>query len=546
MRELGNNFQERKSGVLMPLRALPGDHDHQGTYGPESIDFLDYMRRAGFTAWQDLPLSVPDPFDSPYSSVSAFAIDPQRIDLYQLAEVGDINRFDLDRYQKLVQTGDAGREVREEKKALLRSAFLEFSDNGSPERHAAFGDWYSEEAQWLDYFAAYEILESHKDNINDQGEKEWRWQHWKVGKEYSKKLIADIKAAYPEDFSAICYEQWIAEEQTLRYIEEAKRRGIEVWSDVPFYTAGAEVWANRQVFNLCPEGHQLNQGGAEQSVTSATGQMWGFATYNHGGGDEEQMTRVVDWYSKRLARAVKLSGGKVRLDHFIGQAEPWIVRAGAVNGLDGYRDEGIGHSLLTHETHIYGRDLPYYPEDLGTQTPKTAELRDAFGLAANTLAVRGLTKCLINRDYQGSIHNPDNYRPNSVSFTSNHDMLPLVGAFEKVRSEHPYALDDYVTYTNGRAPHEKFTAATPSKKLACYIMEHIIHSDSQYAFAAVWDILEAGSEWQYNIPNTIQLSNWSRRMSSDEMNDLYSKAPYWRQLSQSSGRSQEIIATAAD
>lgn len=526
----------------MPLRALPGDHDHQGTYGPESIEFLDYMQNAGFSVLQDLPLSVPDPFDSPYSSTSAFAIDPQRIDLYQLAEVGDLNRFDLDHYQKRVQSGDVGREIRSEKKALLRNAFLEFSNNASPERHAAFGNWYSNQANWLDYFAAYEIIKDHPNNTD------WRWQYWKTGRDYSNVLVADVKTEYPQEFSVICYEQWIAEQQALRYLEEARARGIEVWGDVPFYTAGAEVWANRTIFNLCPEGHQLNQGGAEQSVTSATGQMWGFATYNHGGDDPDQTARVVDWYSRRLARAVQLSGGKVRLDHFIGHAEPWIVRAGAVNGLDGYRDDGIGHALLAHETQLYGSDLPYYPEDLGTQTLKTAELRDAFGLAANTLGVRGLTKCLVNRDYLASIHNPDNYRPNSVSFTSNHDMLPLVGAFDKIRLEHPHAFDDYVEFANAKQfPHELFERSISSKKLAKYVMEHIAGSNSQYVFTAVWDLLEAGADWQYNIPNTVQPSNWSRRMSSDEMSALRSGISYWGDLHQSTGRSTpHSIATAAD
>lgn len=530
----------RKAGVLMPFRALPGDHDHQGTLGPEAITFLDSVARAGFAVVHDLPVTPPDMYDSPYSSTSTFAIDPQRIDLYQLAESGDVSTTELDTYQKRVLSGDAGPDVRNEKKALLQRAFSGFMDHGSPERKVAFDSWCVQEAEWLDSFAAFEVLQTLPGN---EGR---RWQEWTIGRENGRACIDAVKAEFEEAYQAVRYAQWTADTQMAQYIAAAHERGIEIWNDVPFYVGDCEVWANRGLFNLDANGRQLNQGGAAPSMTSATGQMWGFATYKSGGEEDPvQTAKLVDWWTRRLTRAHKLSGGMVRLDHFIGMAEPYIIAADAENGLDGYRDAGIGKWVLANLVTKYGSRLPFYPEDLGTQTEATPALRDEYGLAANTLAVRSFTKYLLLGEYRESFHNPDNYRENSVNISSNHDSPPLVEALDTIRTQYPHEFDDYFAYIGEKYPHEAIGPHSSSEKIARLELERLMHSIGRHALIGMWDILKLGPEGRYNIPDTIQPSNWSWRMDSGQLADFNSQALYWRGLNQSSGRSHSLYVEAA-
>lgn len=538
MNDLGFNYS-RKSGILMPFRALPGDHDFQGTYGEEATAFLYYAKRAGFGIVHDLPFSPPDPFGSPYSPDSAFAIDTSRIDLNQLAYVGDLSCSDIDTYQSLAQTGNAGHEQKHIKEVLVAKASKNFSRDGSVERQDNFAEWCDRESRWLDSYAAYSILKKLPENTKGDN---WRWQNWEYGKNYNQQLVEDVRAGHPEEFFALCYGQWIVEEQTRQYLGVARQLGVQVWGDVPFYTGHGEVWAHRELFNLDADGFQINQGGADKSVSSETGQTWGFATYKVDDlQDQDQIDRLVSWWSDRLIRAYELSFGKIRVDHFIGWAEPYILAADAQNGLGGYRDKGIGRHLLTALRDRFGRDLPIYPEDLGAQTEKTPELRDEFNLFANTLAVRGFTKCLPNGEYKESIHNPQNYRRESVSFSTNHDMATLVATMDRSRTRHPAALEDYIAYEKAANPFTDIHRETSSLKLAQHVMKRIMDSRSAYAIMWVGDILQGGEEWQYNVPNTVQGNIWSRRMSSNDMLHLNEHASFWYHLNESSGRSAPTI-----
>ena len=58
----------RSSGILLHPTSLPG-----GRLGPEAYAFVDWLRAAGQSWWQLLPLGPPDEYGSPYKAASAFA-----------------------------------------------------------------------------------------------------------------------------------------------------------------------------------------------------------------------------------------------------------------------------------------------------------------------------------------------------------------------------------------------------------------------------------------------------------------------------------------
>ena len=70
----------RSSGVLMPVTALPSPWG-VGTMGAQARAFVDFLRDAGVSVWQVLPIVPTSYGDSPYQSFSTFAGNPYLIDL---------------------------------------------------------------------------------------------------------------------------------------------------------------------------------------------------------------------------------------------------------------------------------------------------------------------------------------------------------------------------------------------------------------------------------------------------------------------------------
>ena len=76
-------LQRRSAGVLCPLFSFPSRTQHGrwwGFLGEAALPLIDWMAHCGFSWWQILPLNPVDASRSPYSSASAFALDPRLID----------------------------------------------------------------------------------------------------------------------------------------------------------------------------------------------------------------------------------------------------------------------------------------------------------------------------------------------------------------------------------------------------------------------------------------------------------------------------------
>ena len=63
---------KRSCGILLPVFALPSPYGI-GTLGQAAYDFVDFLRQAGQSWWQMLPLGPTGYGDSPYQSFSSYA-----------------------------------------------------------------------------------------------------------------------------------------------------------------------------------------------------------------------------------------------------------------------------------------------------------------------------------------------------------------------------------------------------------------------------------------------------------------------------------------
>ena len=126
---------KRESGILYPISSLPSKFGI-GSFSREAYEFVDFLKEAGQTYWQVLPLCQTGFGDSPYQSVSSFAGNPYFIDLEKLIEEGlltwdEVNRFDFGSDPEKVDYGA----MYENRYPLLRKAYERFRESMNGRLH---------------------------------------------------------------------------------------------------------------------------------------------------------------------------------------------------------------------------------------------------------------------------------------------------------------------------------------------------------------------------------------------------------------------------
>ena len=77
----------RSAGILLPITSLPSRYGI-GCFSKSAFMFIDWLKGAGQSFWQILPLGPTSYGDSPYQSFSTFAGNPYFISLEALIEEG--------------------------------------------------------------------------------------------------------------------------------------------------------------------------------------------------------------------------------------------------------------------------------------------------------------------------------------------------------------------------------------------------------------------------------------------------------------------------
>ena len=86
----------RACGVLLPIFSLASEYGI-GTFSKEAYEFVDFLKEAGQSYWQLLPLGQTSYGDSPYQSFSTFAGNPYFIDINTLIEEGLLTKAEADK-----------------------------------------------------------------------------------------------------------------------------------------------------------------------------------------------------------------------------------------------------------------------------------------------------------------------------------------------------------------------------------------------------------------------------------------------------------------
>ena len=114
---------KKAAGILFAVSSLPSKYGI-GCFSKEAYRFVDWLKEAGQTYWQILPMGPTGYGDSPYQSFSTFSGNPYYIDLEVLIQDGLLTRDEC----RKIDFGDDPESVDYEKLyngryILLRKAF---------------------------------------------------------------------------------------------------------------------------------------------------------------------------------------------------------------------------------------------------------------------------------------------------------------------------------------------------------------------------------------------------------------------------------------
>ncbi len=469
---------DRSCGLLLHVSSLPGELG-VGDVGPAARWFVDFLRDAGQSWWQVLPLGPSDD-GNPYIAQSTWAGAPFLVSLQDLADHGDL------RHEELREIQEAGNRlvdfprIRATHGALLRLAAGRFLGRRGKHDRERFDLFCSDEAGWLDDWALYAAARRHH--------KDAPWWAWP--RDLALRDAAALKGWRRKLDTAIANERYVQfrfREQWDRLRGRARDAGIRLIGDLPIYCSrdSADVWASQDRFQLDEDGHPIAVSGVPPDYFAVDGQLWGTPLYDWPRHREEGFA----WWIDRLRGVLGLVD-VVRVDHFRAFDSYWEVPASATTARTGRWLPGPGDAFFQAVREALG-EAPLIAEDLGIITRDVDELRRRWDLPGMKVLQFGFG--------QGgcSPHLPVYHEANSVVYPGTHDNDTCRGWYRTAPEEERDHFRRF-TATDGGSPH--------------YHMMLAAHrSVADLAVVAVQDVLGLDSDARMNVPG-VPTGNWRWRL----------------------------------
>ncbi len=480
----------RRCGILLPVFSLSSEYGI-GTFSKEAYEFVDFLKKAGQSYWQILPLGPTSYGDSPYQSFSTFAGNPYFIDPVDLIDRGLLTKKDADK----CDFGGSEEYIDYEK--MYRSRFILLKkayDNMDGAKNAKelkkkFEQFKEKpENDWLLDYALFMALK------NANGGR--AWNTWEKGLRLrEKEAIIEAKKKYAEEVDFYSFIQFLFFEQWKALKSYANEKGIEIIGDIPIYVAfdSADTWASPELFYLDEDNLPIEVAGCPPDAFSATGQLWGNPLYKW---DYHKKTNY-KWWLKRIEQCYNLYD-VVRIDHFRGFDEYYSIPFGDPTAENGAWKKGPGYELFKTIKKELG-EKKIIAEDLGFLTPSVIKLVEKSGYPG----MKVLQFAFDSRE--DSDYLPHNYKKNSVVYTGTHDNDTTRGWYDKLPKDDKKFAREYLGIKTGKD-------VVWSMIRACFV------STSDTAIIPMQDYLELPGYARCNTPSTLG-GNWVWRMKKDALTD---------------------------
>lgn len=395
-------------GICVPLFSLRSKDSCGIGEFTDLLPLAQWCKEIGFDVIQLLPLNDSGLETSPYSALSAFALNPLYLGLHALPYVENISYLQqiIKELKKLNET----QRVDYAKVHTLKEAFLlhYFRTVGNKVIQSQDFKDFKENNSWVEDFALFKTLK-----IAHQ----WHsWIHWTPEYRNQETLPRatllkdlDVEIRYHILVQYLCFKQM---KEVKEYINN---QGIFLMGDIPILINedSADVWKNRVLFN-----RQLTAG-APPDMYAEEGQNWGFPLYDW---DKHEQQNYL-WWKQRLSVASQLYD-MYRIDHIIGFFRIWAIPLGKTGKEGKFLPEDpnqwipLGEKIL--RMMIESNPMLPIGEDLGNVPPETRESMKKLGICG-TKVMRW--ERMWNEDKR--FIKPADYAELSMTTVSTHDSEPL-------------------------------------------------------------------------------------------------------------------------
>ncbi len=361
-----NPLHQKRAGVLLHPTSLPS-----GKLDADVDRWLAWMQKCGFSIWQMLPLVSPDQTGSPYQSNSAFALNPDFLELRSEPEKKDLPAINIFIHEQLA---------------------------------------------WLPDYALFMTLKQHF--------KQQPWSMWpEAYRNRHHNELLQFRKQHAAEIEKIVWQQFQLHERWNEIHQAARDKGIYLFGDMPIFVAydSADVWANSGQFLLDENLQPTYVAGVPPDYFSEKGQRWGNPQYNWEVMQQDQFS----WWQSRIRHMLQLFD-IIRIDHFRGLEACWMIPAEEETAINGFWQETPGDELL-HALQEHIADLPIVAEDLGEITPGVTALRDKYELPGMSVLQFAFDA------FDDNPHKPKNFTPNTVAYTGTHDNNTTAGWFNELQ-----------------------------------------------------------------------------------------------------------------
>ena len=457
---------DKKLGVLLAVSSLPSRHGI-GDFGEECYKFIDWLHKNKYQYWQVLPLNPLGPGYSPYMSTCSNALEYRYISLDLLSKQGLIKRVPA--YLEKSESVDFFK-VGEYKKKYLYQAYKKFNKKHPETLHK-----FKVRNKWVMPYATFEVFKWHNDNK--------QWNEWRVEDRdyYLTHTCPPVKLL--DEINFVIYMQYVALKQWKHVLSYAKRKGIKLICDMPFYVGfdGVECWLNRDQFSIGKDNKLFEVGGVGPDAFSDVGQLWGTPIYNFNKMKEDNYKLLVD----RVGYLMNLCD-ILRIDHFRAFDTYYVIPGDAT-------DARIGEWKIGPQDAYFNELFKKYPnteliaEDLGDLRPEVLELRDRFNLPG----------MFISEFTIFDLHNLSTDR--QIVYPGTHDNETLYGWFLNLNEEQK-------TFIKRRL------GVSEDDKLYDEIVKYVFTIPSLMTIFPLQDLLKLDNKARMNYPGTVGSPNWEWKL----------------------------------
>ena len=495
--------ESRRAGLLIPLFSMSSSR----SWGIGEIGDIaattEWLHAAGVHVLQLLPINeMPLTKSSPYSALSAMAIDPQFISMGALEDFVALGgeraleaglRAQLERVRAAPSIDYAG--VRDLKHTVLRRAFARFRETEwarNTTRAVALRAYMHSQAWWLDDYALFRALHAR-----------WNarpWSEWPSAlRERQPSAMAQARLDLADDILYRQYLQWVANEQW----DGARTASgdIALFGDLPFMVGAdsADVWARQDEFRLDASV------GAPPDAFSDTGQDWKLPPYRW----DVLAERDFGWLRQRARRNADLFDG-YRIDHAVGFYRTYVRPhdGGVPQYAPAEQDAQVRLGELVIEV-LREPGAEIIAEDIGV-------VPDFVFESLARLSVPGFKVLRWERDADAAgqpFRDPAAYPAFAVATSGTHDTEPMAVWWDRAPAEERHAVLA-IPLIRARLSDEARALALAEPglpdQLRDAVVEALYASGANLLILPIQDVF--GWRDRINEPGTVNATNWTWRL----------------------------------